>query len=301
MSFDGVVPTCREWSMMAAEGSSKWPPRLPVSPGAPKTLDCIKGLRRALAAFQTGKPMSVQCVVDFARAAASYIGAAQGTPVIRDMCQPLYGCNADRGVLDLVIHQIAGNRRRILSGEKVELYAGREAETRQWAPAIVTDIVDGAERRKMRLRLKILDGPACGTRPMLEMSQGMGYMLSKAIGATVKLEKKRLALDRPKEFVMMSLLVALRPGRPLISLSEKGPVLCDPDDVILGVRSTASQKKSNAALALSRMDPCPFGRQNPCYNCEVGYDRCDRGCRPSSLIHPKNERVEFTIGGHRRA
>jgi len=241
-----------------------------------------------------GRPLSNQNLLSLIRAAQEITDCQ--APIAREMLQPFYNCLITRKLADLICWQIAGNRKRMLD-RQVHIYNGRKEE-RGWMSAVIAEHLHDPKTLLGCYRIRVVDGPAAGFDFYIPVPKSL-RLLSDVIGATYKVDKARIKLEHPKEAVQMQVMVYPE----LVKINEfkahaehTSFAILQNVNAVYCLKAGSGQKRRNAALAKKRVDKCPEGHKNPCHQCRVGYDACERGCKPKSTIELP-EPVELLIKG----
>jgi hypothetical protein len=212
----------------------------------------------------------------------------------------LAGVELDKPRISELSWRIAGNLPAILAGKPVIVWNNQlQAE---WCPVQVTDAVPGIVQvdqvsyAAVRLVCFVMAGSPAGH--LFEKVWPVRHIkaLRKVFGFA-KYDKQKYTGEVPKrpEF-------PFRDIRQLVNLRFFGQFEPSEQAMLLlaGVDTCSSMKAWNKSTMLLRARKgfeCPLGysvKEVPCYRCELGYDKCQAACRPTTLEKGNCEKCGLT-------
>jgi hypothetical protein len=209
------------------------------------------------------------------------------------LMQCFIDCELNRPILNLICWQLAGNRKRAKDGHPIDLFNNRPDEA-GWMSGAIVDLTVDSETQKDCYKVKLVDGPGAGFIVCLPMDFKRLKLLSHVLGVVRRNGKDRYYMSDLRQAVGMRLNVYLTKGwsaHGFEALYGKRQILTPINmDMVHVIKCSADHKRHNKALLDTRNSPCPAGKTCLCHDCEVGYDHCDRGCRPTTIrLLPETE------------
>lgn len=202
------------------------------------------------------------------------------------LMQCFIGCELTMSTVNLICWQLAGNRKRVQAGETVDLFNNR-VEEKGWMSGAITDLAVDGQTGKECYKVKLVDGPGAGFIFAIPMDVKRIKLLSHVLGVVRKIGKDRYYMSGLRQAVGMRLNIYPTTGWDAHFFEglhgKRRVVLPTNMDMVHVIKCSADHKRHNKALLELRNSPCPVKRTCLCHDCPVGYDTCERGCRPSTI------------------
>lgn len=282
MGFDKTyLPCSSRCRLEDMQGSFVKPPSKPLYGKVDKCLEAYSMVFRRVAKLDlVGKVMDQASLAETMRIAREVTGCLEGPA--RTFLQPFHRCLMTQRAINILCWQVAGNRDRLKDAE-VLMYGGRPEEL-GWFNCTIAEALHDGHSPNGCYRLRVMDGPAAGLDLYTPVPKSL-RRLSDVIGATRRVDKERLRMTDPREAVQMQVLAYPEPGRLVEFSPHYGHVSLAATaarDLVAVLRATQKQKDANGELAASRRTKCHKGLSNPCHMCQVGYDQCPIGTKPTT-------------------
>ena len=219
--------------------------------------------------------------------------------LVRPLAQDFLQTFLDARTLDLLAWQIAGNR-KVIKTRSICLYNNRQVE-QSWMAGIILDVVKCPSADEIYAKVKLLDGPGAGFLVYAPLPSVGLRSLSHVLGMVRKGSDKRTRVLPDIRACVGAQVIIYSSGNydaySIEHLNNKKRILKS-SNIGLGMwlRTTQKQKAYNKSLLEERSKPCINGLNAVCHECEVGYDRCLRSCKPNTT-KSSSQLLQLTIKG----
>lgn len=186
----------------------------------------------------------------------------------------LAGTQLTPEVIKETLWRIAGNFETLSTGKPVPIWLNQSIL--EWCPVAIVKADPGYgynEEYGGFYQYRVMAGTPAGLKFTLFWNIRYAKFIAKELGFK-RTRKKRYKFTDIKELVQMQLYLLFDP-----ELSKEGK----PGSYYFKVPPSCAKRNKTILMRRFREDPCPleYSLQDlPCYQCPMGYDKCNAGCHP---------------------